>query len=244
MFILSLTLLLVIIFTSMIFFLRNILNRNIGAATAHLEQLSSEYAKKEEETRKQYEDAKRQAQEILANAQKDAEQQKQRILKEAQEEKEKILNEAYQKADEIIQQADRSRQALLDEMNQKIVEKALNRAAELIQEVLPERLRERIHRHWLDELISSSSSFEQLDRLHLPEGILEARAISAFALTLEQHKALKAKVEEKLGRQINLKEEVDAGIIAGLIVNIGSLVLDGSLRFKIQQITTAQQPSV
>lgn len=235
MLIVSLVFFLAIVFTMMIYFLRNIMNRNIGEATAHLEHLSSEYAKKEEEVSKQYEDAKRQAQEIVANAQKDADQQKQRIIKEAQDEKEKIINEAYQKSDDIVQQADKTRQSLIAEIDRKVVEKALNRAAELIQEVLPERLRERIHRYWLDDLISNS--FQQLDRLHLPEGTLEARVVSAFALTKEQRQSLAGKIEEKLSRQVNLKEEVDPGIVAGLIVSIGSLVLDGSLRSKIQEVT-------
>jgi len=239
MLIVPLILLQVFIFTGLVFFLRKILNRNVISATAHLEQLSAEYTKKEEQIKKQLEDTQRQCEEIIANAQRDAQQKREGVLNQAQEERDKLLNEAQQKGEEIIKQADRTRQALIAEINQKIEARAFQRAAELVQQALPEQIREEIHHRWLEELISSS--FQQLDRLHIPEGVLEARVISAFALTSKQRQDLKAKIKEKLGREITLKEEVDSNVIAGLIVNIGSLVLDGSLRFKIKEVTSAQQ---
>jgi F0F1-type ATP synthase delta subunit len=234
MFIIPLIVLLVIIFTVMVIFLRNILNRNLGTATAHLDHMAAEYSKKEQEVKKQYEDAKRQSQEIVIIAQKEAQQQKETIVKEAEAQKEKILSDAQAKVDEMIQQADRARNALLAELTDKIEEKAIVRAVTLLSEALPEHIRKEIHGHWLDDLVSSS--FEQLDRLHIPEGVSDAKIVSAFSLTEKQKEGIKSKIKERLKRDINLTEEVDSGIIAGLVVHIGSLVLDGSLKFKIQGV--------
>ncbi len=239
MLIFSFILLMIFLFVGMILSFRKILNRNLNSATAHLENLAAEYTKKEEEIKKQLEETKRQSLEIIASAQRDAQQQREGILAQTQTEKDRVLNAASQKGEEIMQQAERTRQALIAEINQKIDERALHRASELIQQVLPGHIREDIHHRWLEELISSS--FEQLDRLHIPEGVLEARVISAFALIPNQRKALKAKIQEKLGRQIELKEEIESNIIAGLIVNIGSLVLDGSLRSKIKEAAITQK---
>jgi F0F1-type ATP synthase membrane subunit b/b' len=239
MLIVSFVLLMVIIFVSMIFFLRKILNRNVISATAHLEQLTAEYTKKEDQVRKQLQEAKLKSQEIITNAEREAKKEQEDILTKAREESEHILNEARKKAEEIVSQADRTRQTLIAEINQKIEHRALERAAELIQQALPEQIREEIHHRWLDELVSSS--FEQLERLHVPEGDLQARVVTAFSLTTKQRDALKAKIKQKLGREVKLKEELDSSVIAGLIVNIGSLVLDGSLRFKIQEVTSAKQ---
>lgn len=241
MLIVSFVLLMALLFIGLIFFFRKILNRNVISATTHLERLSAEYAKKEEQIKKQLEETQRQCQEITANAQKDAQQKREDIIKQSHEERERILNEAQQKGEELVEQADRTRQALIAEINQKIEEKALSQAAELLQEALPEHIREEVHHRWLEDLISSS--FEQLDRLHIPEGALEAKVISAFALTSEQRAALKEKIKEKLGREIGLTEEIDPRVIAGLIVNIGSLVLDGSLRFKIQEVSRVRETS-
>ncbi|MFH1339470.1 MAG: F0F1 ATP synthase subunit delta [Candidatus Omnitrophota bacterium] len=241
MLIVSFILLMVLLFAGLAFFFYKILNRNVISATGHLEQLAAEYAKKEEEIKKKLNDTQRQCQEIIANAQKDAQKQREEIFAKVQEEKESILNEAHQKGEEIVQQADRTRQALIAEIEQKIEERALGRATELIQQTLPEQIRAEVHRRWLEEIISGS--FEQLERLNIPEGDTEAKVISAFELTAKQRESLKAKIKEKLGREIEVKEEVNPGVIAGLVVNIGSLVLDGSLRFKIKEAASAQGAS-
>ncbi|MGD9015189.1 MAG: F0F1 ATP synthase subunit delta [Candidatus Omnitrophota bacterium] len=241
MLIVSLIILQVFIFTGLVFSLRKILNRNVVSATSHLEQMSAEYAKKEEQVRKQLEDAQRQSKEIIADAQRDARQQRESMVNQMQAERDKVLNQANQKAEEIIQQADRTRQNLIADINKQIEEKALQQAVELVGQALPEHICREIHHYWLKEIISSS--FEQLDRLHIPKDTQQARVVSAFALTPEQRDALKAKIKEKLGRAMELKEEIDSSVIAGLIVHIGSLVLDGSLRFKIKEAASARQAS-
>jgi vacuolar-type H+-ATPase subunit H len=241
MLIVSLIILQVLIFTGLVFSLRKILNRNVVSATSHLEHMSAEYTKKEEQIRKQLDDVQRQSKEIIANAQRDARQQRESMVNQVQSEKQKVLDQANQKAEEIIQQADRTRQTLIADINKQIEEKALLQAVKLVGQALPENICKEVHYYWLKEIISSS--FEQLDRLHVPKDAHQARVVSAFALTPQQRDALKAKIKEKLGRPMELKEEVDSSVIAGLIVHIGSLVFDGSLRFKIKEVASAQQAS-
>jgi len=239
MLILSVILLQIFIFTGLVFFLRKILNRNVISATKHLEELAAEYVKKEQQIKKQLDDTQRQCQEIITNADKDTQKKREESLAKVKAEKDKILNDAQQKADEVIEQAERARQALIAEIEKKIKDKAINQAAELLKQALPEHIREEIHHRWLDELISGS--FQQLDRLHVPEGEPEVKVRSAFALTPKQRDALNAKIKEKLGTQVHFKEEVDASVISGLIIDIGGLVLDGSLRFKIREVASAQE---
>jgi len=238
MLIVPLILLQIIIFAGLVFFLRKILNRNVISATSHLEEISAEYAKKEEQIRKQLEDAQRQSKEIVADAQRDAKAHQESMITQIEEEKKNILNEANQKAEEIVQQAERTRQALIAEINQRIEESAIQQAAGLLGQALPEHIRKEVHHYWLEELISGT--FQQLDRLQIPKDISQARVVSAFSLTPKQRDTLKEQIKQSLGRSIELKEEVDSNIIAGLIVNIGSLVLDGSLRLKIKEAASAK----
>lgn len=238
MFIFSLILLLAIIFVALIIFLRNMLRNSLAGATANLEQMSSDYAKKEEEVRKQYEEARRQAQEIIASSQSDAETQKKNIIKSGQEESDRVVSEARDKAEQLIQQADNARKALIAEMEQKIEEKAVQAAVKLIKQVLPSHICQDIHERWFNDL--STSVFEKLERLHVPEEVTEARVVTAFSLSKAQQEAINDKIKEKLGRHITLTEEVDSNIIAGIIVYIGSIVFDGSLKFKIQEAAVVQ----
>jgi len=239
MLVVSMIAVLVILFIILISFMSRIMKNQVTSATSHLDELAGEYTKKETEVRRQLDDVKRQSQEILSNAQKEVQAQKDALVKQISEEKAKILAEAHQHAEEVIKQADNARLALLAEMNKKVDEKAVVKAVEILSAAVPENIRRDLQRVWYEALLDSS--YEHMDRLNIPAGLNEVKVVSAFALEDGQRQRLKDKLQEKLGFDITLTEEVDPGIIAGLVVSIGSLFLDGSLKFKIEEVARGQQ---
>ncbi len=235
----SMVVIVILVFVGMILFMKRFISGSVTSVTSHLDQLEADYAQKEEAIKRQLEEAKVKSQEIIANAQKDALQQKEALLKQAQEEKAKLLSEAHQEATEVIRQADNARVALLAELEQKINDGSLRKAAELLQSSIPEEIKAMVHAQWTQSIIDGS--FENLDRLKIPEGLTEVSVVTAFPLEQGQRKALAAKLREKLGFDVKLAEQVDPKIIAGVIVSIGSLCLDGSLSFKIQEVARGQR---
>lgn len=233
MLIVSLIFIQVIIFAGMIFLLKNIMSKNVGTATKHLEEMGQEYGKKEKDIEKQLEEIKQKSQEILSKAEADGLKQKEQIVKSAQEEKDKAINAAQAKADEIMRQADRAYKALLDQMHKKIEEGARDEALRLLGKALPEELRRDIHNRWVNDLIAGN--LQQLDRLRVDGTMNQAGVVSAFSLSAEQRQGLSEKIKEKLGRDLEIKEEVNPQMISGLVVNIGSIVFDGSLKSKIHE---------
>lgn len=233
-----LILFLVLLFFGLVFGLRSIMSKNVVLATKHLDDLNQEYAQKEKEIQRQRDDLKLKSQEILSKSLDEAEKQKMQIVKSSQEEKGKLLDAAKQKAEELMQQAEQARQSLLQEIEHKIDQRATEKALELLQKVLPEGLRQDIHSRWVSDLISAG--LEELERLKVKEGIEEARIVTAFALSPEQKNALIHKLREKLKYQLELKEEIDPSIISGLIVYIGSIIFDGSLKSKIKEAVYAK----
>lgn len=233
MLIVSLILLQIAVFIVLIFIFRRIMTENVVSATKHLEELSQDYDKKEKEIDKELGDAKQKSQEILSSAQNDAEKQRDQIIKEAQAERDRIMAEARTQSGDLIQQAEKSRQLLISEIEERVAREAVEKACELIKDVLPEKFKEDAHSHWVEELIRSG--FDQLERLRIPEEIGEIKVISAFPLSETQHKILSTKLKDIFKREIALKEETDPRVVAGLVVTIGDLVLDGSLKSKIQE---------
>ena len=233
MLIFSLIVIQLIFFGGLILILRNVLTKNVVQATRHIDEMNQQYARKEVEINQKLEEVQKNAEETLSKAQQEAENKKSQILKEAEEERNKILEEARAKSEELIQQADRSRQLLLAEINERIAREAVDKACELIECALPQEFKLDVHRHWIDELMDGV--FSQFERLKISDDIHEAKIISAFPLTEEDRKKLSKKLREALGREITCQEEVDPRIVAGFSIHIGSLVLDGSLRNKIQE---------
>jgi len=233
MLIVALILVQIIIFGGLIILLKKIMTQNILSATRHIEELSDDYAGKEKELDRQLEEAKLKSEEVLRKAQEEAEKIKAQIVREAQIERDRVIKQARDQGEELMQQADKSRQMLLAEMNERIARDAVDKACELIQDTLPEQFKMEVHQHWIEELMDSG--FVQFERLKVPEGVEEIKITSAFPLSEGQRKSMARKLKEALGRDISLKEEVNPRIVAGFIIGIGSLVLDGSLKNKIQE---------
>jgi F0F1-type ATP synthase delta subunit len=233
MLIVSLVLLQIVIFGGLIFILRKVLNQNVILATKHLDELNQDYSKKEQDIQKRLEDLKQKTNEILSKAQAEAQRFKETTIKQAETERDDILSKARAKGEDMMKQADKARQILISEIDERIAKEAVNKACELTQYVLPEEFKQIVHTHWLNELIKNG--FDQLEKLSVAEDIHEINVKSAFDLNEEQRRLLSKNIKAVLSRDITLKETTDPNMVAGVIISIGSLVLDGSFKNKIQE---------
>jgi F-type H+-transporting ATPase subunit delta len=67
-------------------------------------------------------------------------------------------------------------------------------------------------------------------------GEITAEVTSAFALNDAQIAALKETLKASVGKDVTLQSHVDPGILGGLIVKVGSRMIDSSLRTKLQNM--------
>jgi len=233
MLIVSLILFQLLVFGGLVFLLRRVLTKNVTDATKHLEELSQDYSEKEKKLNQQLAEANEKAQDIVRVAQQEAEKLRAQNTKEVESQRDLIINQARSQSETIIQQADKSRQALIAELEARIQKEAINKACELMQVTLPEKFRKEVHLYWVKELFEDG--FSQLKNLQFPDDISEIKVTSAFPLTEEQRKDLSKKIKDVLGHDAQLKEETESRVVAGLIISMGSLVLDGSLKNKIEE---------
>jgi F0F1-type ATP synthase membrane subunit b/b' len=237
MLIVSIIVLQIVIFLSLILLFRRILTRNIASATKHLDELNQEYDKKEKEAQRHLDEAKQKSQEIISKAADEAEKKREEIMKKAESERTEMLKAARTQSDDIMEQADKSRAALIAEIEERIAKEAVKKASELIQCALPEELKLATHAQWTKELIDKG--FDKLGEVKVVEGTKEIKVITPFPLKDADKTRLERKVNEFLGKKMELKEELDPKVVAGIVVEIGSLVLDGSLRNKIMEESAA-----
>jgi F-type H+-transporting ATPase subunit delta len=78
---------------------------------------------------------------------------------------------------------------------------------------------------------------DRLDELWAKEkGQLEVRLTSAVELGPEIVKRVRSEIERQTGQTIELSSDVDEGIIGGLVLRVGNMVLDASLRSKLERL--------
>ncbi len=73
------------------------------------------------------------------------------------------------------------------------------------------------------------------------KGEVTAEVTSAKALTKAQSASLMKTLKERVGKDINIKEVVDESIIGGLIVKVGSSMIDTSIRSKLSSLQNAMK---
>jgi ATP synthase, F1 delta subunit len=81
--------------------------------------------------------------------------------------------------------------------------------------------------------------FDQL--LARKRGVLAAEVRSAKPLTKTQRAKLEQTLKSATGRDVKLDESVDAALIGGLVVRVGSRMIDTSVRAKLDSLQTAMK---
>lgn len=72
-------------------------------------------------------------------------------------------------------------------------------------------------------------------------GEVSAQVISAETLSDTHVDALKAALKEQVGREVQLETQVDPSILGGLVVKVGSRMIDTSVRTKLNNLKIAMK---
>ena len=72
-------------------------------------------------------------------------------------------------------------------------------------------------------------------------GEVTADVTSAVALSAEQKQRLTATLAEKSGKKVKLNTRVDENLIGGMIVKLGSQMIDSSIRSKLASLQNAMK---
>jgi len=73
------------------------------------------------------------------------------------------------------------------------------------------------------------------------KGEVSAELTSAVALSEEQVEAVRQRLTESLGQAVTLSTAVDRNLLGGLVVRVGSRMIDASLRTKLQRLEVAMK---
>jgi len=88
-------------------------------------------------------------------------------------------------------------------------------------------------------LLSMIAAFRRRLAQHRNE--VSAEVVSAAALRPEQLERLKSALKSAVGQEVTVEARVDASLIGGLIVRVGSRMIDASLRRKLQNLRIAMK---
>lgn len=71
------------------------------------------------------------------------------------------------------------------------------------------------------------------------EGTVDAEVISASDINESQLTSIAASLTQRLGKKVRLTSRIDEALIGGAVIRAGDLVIDGSVRGRLNKLSTA-----
>ena len=79
-----------------------------------------------------------------------------------------------------------------------------------------------------------SADYNRLLNAH--RGVVEATVTSAVPLTADETAAIRSRVEAMAGSAVELRTEVDPGLMGGLTIQVRDRLLDASIRGRLERL--------
>lgn len=74
-------------------------------------------------------------------------------------------------------------------------------------------------------------------------GEVKAKVVTAIAMTADQQQALQDTLKKTLGFQVTLDASVDPSLLGGMVLTVGSRMIDDSVRRKLERLKLNMQTS-
>ena len=91
-----------------------------------------------------------------------------------------------------------------------------------------------VRRGRIEQLPRVAEEFRRLDDQR--QGIVHATATSALPLNDTEIRALTARLEQMTGGRVALQTDVDESLLGGLVVRVGSRLIDASVRGRLERL--------
>lgn len=150
---------------------------------------------------------------------------------EANKHRDELIAKSRAEAEEIITKAQGAADGVRREIERQMELKIIDHSVRIIGEVLTARAKAALEKDLVDEFVEQ---LRNVDMSKISLDIQKADVVTAMPLAEADLARIAEVIKAKAGRAITLGSRVDAGNLAGVIIQFGSLQLDGSLKTAIK----------
>ncbi|OGX36806.1 MAG: hypothetical protein A3C36_01885 [Omnitrophica WOR_2 bacterium RIFCSPHIGHO2_02_FULL_52_10] len=227
----------VITFIGLVLVLRKILITSSFKETRRLQQLNEENALKARELAGKIADADADYRSKMAKADDEIREMKAKAKKEIEQLKETLVSVGKAEGARIVAQALNSKEEIRAEIEEQMRDRSVVFSSKVFTKVLSSDEQRPVFNGLLESVFKELENLDggQLKKIDLSgpqNGLIEARV--SQSMDPKQKEKLEKILTEKFGRDLRVREILDREVISGIIIEIGSFVIDGSLldRFK------------
>ena len=221
-----------VVFAVIVFGLKQLLLRDTLKAVTKLREAEGELGKKEEAVRKRIEENETEFRRKSAESQEALVRTREAMEKELAKSRESLLEDAKKERDRIVDDALRGRENVRRELAREAEARTLEYAGKVYEMVFSEDVGSKLDAAFLEELLAA------LEDMDVSSMTVEASAIEVeCSHPLEEvHKArIREVMVKKFETSLDVHETVNATLIAGVKIKLGSLEIDGSLLNRLKE---------
>jgi F0F1-type ATP synthase membrane subunit b/b' len=222
-----------ITFIGIFFLLRFLFSRHLNAALARLNTLHEENLAKEQQLTDELKRAKEEGDAEIKRAKDEAS----LIIDEARNEgirlRVNMEEQAKIQVTKIIADGNIEAEKFKEKCVKDIEAHSLDLAMKLVESLLSEKDKESLQQEFISEIISEIAKLSK-DQFSVASD--RVKVSSSQLLRKDQKENLQLILKEKTGMEMIFEETLKKDLIGGLIVEIGGLVIDGTLKNKLQRI--------
>lgn len=222
----------VIVFGAVIFFLKKILYGDTESAINRLGQAYQDLLKKQKELTEKLEAGEKEYLAKKEEASAVADKIKVQATEDARKKEEEIIKRARVEAEEIVAKGHAAREEVGKEIEIRLSHKMVDFAAEILKKVFSEKVVTLIHEEMVRDFILRAKDF---DLSNASDSAHELIVRTPFPLKKEEVEKLNLLLVTKLNRTIQYTEVADKDLIAGIVLQFGTLLLDGCLATSIKE---------
>jgi F0F1-type ATP synthase membrane subunit b/b' len=212
--------------------IKRLLLNDTMRAVKRIQAVEAEVRKKEEGIRREIKEHEK----AFARQKLEAEEQLQRHKAQTEKEltrmRDQMLTDARKESDRILEQAHKGEEKLRQKIALEMETKAVDYAGQVFKLVFGERVDAEVNKQFNEELLDA---LEEIDGDSITIDTAEGEVKTSQAMDVEQKRRLEGLLSEKFGHDIQLVERVDADLLSGLVLTLGSLEIDGSLRSRFDE---------
>ncbi len=162
---------------------------------------------------------------------KQADGEAERVIQEAKQQAANIrtaaVEEAKHRARQLVMESEHTRQQMVKELRYELSSRAVAWTCTALQTLLTPEEQNSLHARLLHQLIQTC---EQVELGHVNGRLERIHVASAKPLAAEQREALQRCLSMKLNHPVTLEATTDANLIAGGVVSLGDVRVDGSVQ--------------
>ncbi len=222
----------IIILGVVIALLRRLIFSDTNSAINRLTKLDNMNREKEKLLARKLEQAQKQIDEQQQVIQDEEQRIKAEARRAANQLHEDIIKKAKEEGDDIIRKA----QAARDQIRMDAMIEAEGKMIEICSEILNKTLAAVVQVSMNEKLVEEFiAELDKADLSKINSDVNEIEIISSMPVSVADQEKIKKTLQTKLNRQVRLYTNEDPKLLGGILMKIGTMVVDGSLAERVNE---------